>query len=101
MKFIHEVQDMIDHFATPKRWSYEPLIKQVLRWAIKIMRNDSTDIAEAAIRRRIESLGFLQLGKEWTGFATKPARAVQINALKWVVDEYDLESWVAEELGDE
>jgi len=102
MKFIHEVQDMIDNFSKRKGLTYDKLIKQALEWARKIMLvNDPPLIAEALIRERIEKLEIKQASKERMAFATKPARAVQINALKWVVDEYDLESWVADELGDE
>lgn len=90
MKSIDEVEYKLMEYHKPKRWSYEPLIKQVLEWALEKMREHPTS-SEFRIRKRISRLQEKQTEREVTGFATKPARAVQINALKWVVDEYEFE----------
>lgn len=90
MKFVHEVQDKIDTYGKPSYRSYESLIVQALEWALKIMLKDPPDLAEAVIRRRIEKLEENQKG--FMAFTTDTPRAMQINALKWVVDEYEFDT---------
>ena len=90
MKSIDEVEYKVFEYYNPKRWTYEPLIKQSLEWALEKMR-EHPESSEFRIRKRISRLQEKQVSKERMAFYTRPARAVQINALKWVVGEYDLD----------
>lgn len=89
MKSIDEVEDKLREYGKAKRLTYGILVKQVLSWALKIMKSDPLH-AEDKIIERIWKLEELQAAPEVMAFATKPARAVQIEVLKWVVDEGDL-----------
>lgn len=91
MKSIDEVAHKLLEYEKPKRFTCEPLIKQALSWALRTMHSDPLH-AEDKIIKRIWRLEEKQAEPEIMAFATRPARAVLINALKWVVDEYDLES---------
>lgn len=93
MKSIDEVVRKRFEYAKPKRLTYEPLIKQALDWALEKMKDKNmSHYAEFLIRERIMLLEEKQSEIDPQGFATRPARFVLINALKWVVDEYEFES---------
>ncbi len=89
MKSIDEVTHKLRELEFTRRSPYRKLIDQALEWALKIMRSDPLH-AEDKITERIWRLEEKQAAPERMAFATRPARAIQINALKWVVDEGDL-----------
>ena len=68
---------------------FHRLVVQALQWARLRIKHDP-DEAEVLIRARIAKLEELQGKKEIMGFAMRPARGFQINALKWVVDEGEI-----------
>ena len=90
MKPIDEVARKLRVYEFTRGSGYTPLIKQALEWALRIMRSDPLH-AEDKIIERLWKLEEKQAAPEIMAFATRPARAVSINALKWVVDEYDLD----------
>ena len=91
MKPIDEVARKIREYEFTRGGPFRLLIKQSLEWALEKMKNKSLGhYAEALIRERIELLEERQGISEHLGFAMKPARAAQINALRWVLDEGDL-----------
>ena len=89
MKSIDEVARKLREYEFTRGGPFRPLKKQVLEWALRIMRSDPLH-AEDTIMERIWNLEEMQAAPEIMGFATKPARIVSINALKWVLDEGDL-----------
>ena len=91
LRSVNEVKEKVADYVRPKRWTCDPLVKRALDWALEKMTDESmSHYAEYLIRERIILLEEKQEEKEPLGFATKPARAVSINALKWVIGEFEL-----------
>ena len=90
MKTTDQIYDKLGEYANPRALGgFQKLVVQALQWA-RLRINHDPDEAEVLIRARIAKLEAIQDQKEIMGFATKPARAFQINALKWVVDEGEI-----------
>ena len=85
MKSIDEIYEKVLEHEAKKGINYSKLVVQALQWA-RLRINGDPLHAEARIRLRISRLQIMQAAPERMAFATRPARAVQINALKWVVD---------------
>lgn len=90
MKTIEEIDAKLSEYSNPRALSYQKLVIQALKWAKARMKHNPPE-AEDLILKRIIVLEEMQGKVEVMGFATKPARATQINALKWVVDKYDID----------
>ncbi|MBA7491593.1 hypothetical protein ES702_02141 [subsurface metagenome] len=91
MKSIKEVENKLADYARPRRWTCELLVKQALEWALEKIEGDGLSMGEYKIRERINKLERKQEERDPLGFATRPARAVSINTLKWVIGEYEVE----------
>ena len=90
MKPDDQIYDKLGEYANPRALGgFQRLVVQALQWA-RLRINHDPDEAEVLIRARIAKLEEIQDKKEIMGFVTKPARAFQINALKWVVDEGEI-----------
>ena len=90
MKQLFEIEKAIELINLTRRANlYAKLKVQALQWS-RLRINHDPDEAEVLIRARIAKLEEIQDKKEIMGFATKTARAFQINALKWVVDEGEI-----------
>ena len=76
MKTDDEIYAKISEYGTPR------VVVQALQWA-RLRINHDPDEAEVLIRARIAKLTLVAR-------TTKPARAAQINALKWVIDEGEI-----------
>lgn len=87
MKQLFEIEKAIELINLTRRANlYAKLEVQALQWSRLRINHDRIE-AEGLIKERIEVLQEKQASKEYMAFATRPARAAQINALKWVVDE--------------
>ena len=92
MKTDDQIYDKLGEYENPRALGgFQRLVVQALQWA-RLRINHDPDEAEVLIRARIASLEEMQDKKEIMGFATKPARAFQINALKWVDIREGIES---------
>ena len=90
MKTDDQIYEKLLDCANPRALGgFHRLVVQALQWA-RLRINHDPDEAEVLIRARIARLEEIQDKKEIMGFATKPTRAFQINALKWVVDEGEI-----------
>jgi len=93
MKTLFEIKRSLDLLEVSKRGiSFAKLEIQALEWACDKIELEGLAMGEYKIRERITKLEEMQGKKEIMGFATKNARAAQINRLKWVVDEYEFDN---------
>ena len=91
MKQLFEIKQTTDLINQTRRSNlYAKLEIQVLEWAYDKIKTHGRSMGEYKIRARLTKLQEKQASKEIMAFATKPARAKQINALKWVVDEGEI-----------
>ena len=86
MKSLDEIYEKVLEHEQKRGINYNKLVVQALNWARLRINHDPVE-AENLILNRIAQLQLKQVSKEIMGFATKPARAKQINALRWVIDE--------------
>ena len=95
MKSLFEIKETINKIQSVSRINpYAPVEIQALEWAFKQIENEGLSKGQILIERRIFKLKYRQEKREVMSYATRPARAKQINALKWVVDEDDLKGVV-------
>lgn len=91
MKQLFEIEKAIALIDRGRKTNfYAKLEIQVLNWARLRINHDRFE-AENLIVNRIAQLQLKQVSKEVMGFATKPARAKQINALRWVINEMEID----------
>lgn len=91
LRSISKIEEKAAKYEVPRPLTMDPLVKQALDWALEKMKDkDMGHYAEFLIRERIMLLEEKQDEKEYLGFATKPARSISINVLKWVVKEFEL-----------
>jgi len=92
MKTLFEIKRGLDLLDVSRRGiSFAKLEIQALEWACDKIELEGLAMGEYKIRERITKLEEMQGKKEIMGFATKRARAAQINRLKWVIDEYEFD----------
>ena len=90
MKTDDQIYDKLSEYVNPRiLGGFQRLVVQALQWA-RLRINHDPDEAEVLIRAMIARLEERQGEREIMGFATRPARVFQINALKWVVDEGEI-----------
>lgn len=90
MKQLFEIKQTID-LLKQGRNVFAPVEVQALEWAFKKIELEGRREGENLILNRIAQLQIKQVSKEVMGFATKPARAKQINALRWVINEMEID----------
>ena len=91
MKSLFEIKKTLDLIKESSRGNPFARVEiQTFEWAFKTIRMSPLSIAEKEIRRKLTKLQEKQASTEIMAFATKPARAKQIAALKWVLDEGEI-----------
>ena len=88
LRDIDEVRAKLESYANPRALTFQVVVEQALSWAVDTMRDYPTN-AEGKIRTRIKTLENLQGGP--IRIITDAPREAQINALKWIIYEYDID----------
>ena len=90
MKQLFEIAQTLNLLRSQRRNIFAPVEIQALEWAYTTIEDEGLSRGKEIIETRIFKLKYRQEKREVMSFATRPARAKQINALKWVLDEGDL-----------
>ena len=92
MKSLFEVKQTIGLLKNTGRANvFAPVEIQALEWAFKTINTEGISRGQEMIRTRIFKLNYKQGKREVMSFAIRPARAKQINALKWVINEMEID----------
>lgn len=92
MKPLFEISQTLNLLRGSRRSNiFAPVEIQALEWAYETIENEGLSRGEEMIKTRIFKLKYRQEKREVMSFATRPARAKQINALKWVINEMEID----------